>query len=439
VTGQVSSTASLPPARSAKRWLSNWLRSIGPGFVFVLTVLGTGDIVANTTAGAGYGYSLIWVLGITLVCRFVWVNTSAKYVLVTGESLLTGYGRLGRWVVWVVLATVILIRHLNNLIVIVMIGSSSDLLLSLPTAWSAEIWALVFTLIGFAMMFWGGYPVIESFCKVLIGVMGGSLILAALLSKPDPVAIVGGALVPSLPQAQGLYSAILLVMALIGTEAGSMENLTYPYFIQEKRWKDVSFLKRQRSDLALGVLCMFIMGALLQISAAATLHPEGIDVEDADDLVRVFSDTQGVVGWIVFGLGLWGASFSSLIGGTTGCALIVTDICRTFVPRLEKKNTRDGNYRVKNDPLYRWAIVFWCVSPLYILFTGVQPVWLVITVSSLVVLAIPLLAIALMKITNDRQLMGAYRNGWLTNSIMGVLVFLAVFFTLRNAIDLWNA
>jgi hypothetical protein len=32
------------------------------------------------------------------------VGTSAKYVLVTGESLLQGYARLGKWAVWLLLA-----------------------------------------------------------------------------------------------------------------------------------------------------------------------------------------------------------------------------------------------------------------------------------------------------------------------------------------------
>ena len=67
------------------------MTALGPGLVYVLTVMGTGDLVSNSAAGAGYGYALIWALGITLIFRFVWVNTSAKYVLVTGESLLTGY------------------------------------------------------------------------------------------------------------------------------------------------------------------------------------------------------------------------------------------------------------------------------------------------------------------------------------------------------------
>ena len=67
----------------------SWSQAIarmGPGFAYVLTVLGTGDLIANSTAGASYGYALIWILALGLVFRFVWVNVSAKYILVTGES-----------------------------------------------------------------------------------------------------------------------------------------------------------------------------------------------------------------------------------------------------------------------------------------------------------------------------------------------------------------
>ena len=84
---------------------------LGPGLVYVLTIMGGGDVVSNTAAGAGYGYALIWTLGITLVFRFVWVDISAKYVLVTGESLLQGYARVGKWVIWTLLISLIVVGH----------------------------------------------------------------------------------------------------------------------------------------------------------------------------------------------------------------------------------------------------------------------------------------------------------------------------------------
>ena len=158
---------------------------LGPGIVYVAQVQGTGDIVSNAATGASYGYTLIWALALTLLFRFVWVNTSAKYVLVTEESLLTGYARLGKWIVWVVLVSIVVLRHFYSSYQILMMGSAADLLFHLPTDWSISIWSLFFACLGFALMFWGGYQAIERFCKVLITLMGGSLILTAWLSSPD--------------------------------------------------------------------------------------------------------------------------------------------------------------------------------------------------------------------------------------------------------------
>ena len=414
------------------------LASIGPGFVYVLTVLGAGDIVANVTAGAGYGYHLIWALGMTLIFRFVWVNTSAKYVLVTGETLLAGYGRVGRWVPWLFLVSFLPIRCLYLSYQILMFAQAADMLLALPTPASQTIWVCVFTCLGFAMPFWGGYPIVESFCKYLLALMGISLLVAVGLSDPDPAEILRGAVVPSLPQAEGLYSAILIVMALIGAEVGSTANLNYSYFIQEKGWRDTSHLKKQRFDLAMGVIALFIMGSLLQIAAAGTLRPLGVELVNAEDLGLIFSETQGVVGLVIFALALWGAAFSSFVGGNTGGALIFTDICRTFVPGLKRPLQLRNREESKKDPIYRWVIVFWSFSPLYIVFSGVSPVWLVLMVNAFVVILIPVLVLSLLKITNDRSLMGEHRNGWFTNLIMMILVVVTVYFTYKYVLEFWS-
>ena len=226
-------------------------------------------------------------------------------------------------------------------------------------------------------------------------------------------------------------------MALIGTGAGSTSNLTYAYFIREKGWKDVSFLRQQRLDLIFGLACMFVMGSLLQIAAAATVHPMGIELEDADDLVRIFSETQGVVGSIIFSLGLWGAAFSTLVGIITGYALVVTDISRFLFPSLGKRSaTERGQQAAKSHPVYRVCVAFWAFSPLYILFTGVNPIWLVLSVNALFAVLIPVLTPALLRITNNKSLMGEYKNGWLTNTILVILVVVAVCLTCINLVDL---
>ncbi len=51
---------------------------------------------------------------------------------------------------------------------------------------------------------------------------------------------------------------------------------------------------------------------------------------------------------------------------------------------------------------------------------------------------IPILGLSLLKITNDRKLLGNYRNGWATNSILLILVSIALYFSYRNGLNLWR-
>ncbi len=413
--------------------LISYMKSMGPGLVYVLTVLGSGDLVSNSAAGAGYGYAFIWTLALTLVFRFVWVNTSAKYVLVTGESLAQGYARLGRWMIWTLLVSTIILAQLAMTYSILMTGHAIDLVLHLPTEWSASIWSLFFAMVGFVMAYWGGYQVVEKFCKVLVVLMGGSLVVVAVLSKPDPVAILQGTFIPSIPGDQGLYGSFFLLMALIGTMSGSLTNLSYAYYCHEAGWRDASDLKAQRFDLLFGVVCMFLMGALLQIAAAATLHPLGVTLNDADDLVRMFSEVQGVVGLVIFSLGLWGAAFSSLVGRLVGYGLIAADLSRFVTDRSSIRDSYRDN--PKRHPVYRACVIFWAFTPLYILLTDVSLFWLVLVVSTLYVVMIPILTPALLILTNNRQRMGQYKNGWLTNGLMIFMLLVAGYITYVNAME----
>ena len=90
---------------------------------------------------------------------------------------------------------------------------------------------------------------------------------------------------------------------------------------------------------------------------------------------------------------------------------------------------------VRHHPVYRTCVIFWSFSPLYILFTGVSPVWLVLSINALYAVLIPVLTPALLKITSDERLMGEHKNGWFTNIILVFLVLVALFLTYRNAVD----
>ena len=414
--------------------------AIGPGLVYFFAAMGSGTFLSSAVAGATYGYSLIWALALALVFRYVWVNMAAAYVLVTGESLLQGYARIGRWLVWTSLVVTILVRHATNLYTVLLMGNAAHLLIPLPTPASGAIWSVALACLGVVMMISGGYPLVERGSRVVIVILGLSLPAAAMLSRPDPAAILSGMFIPTLPNDQGLYSTMLLLAAMIGAQAGSLSNLSYAYFATEKGWSGAQDLPRQRTDLLVSTMCRFGVGTLLQVAAAATLLPLGIQPESAEHLVRIFSDSLGLAGRVIFGVGLWGICFNNFVGGTMGYSLIVRDICRRFVPGLRVAgDSAVMTQPTERDPVYRWSVALLGLSPLYIVFLGVEPVALTLLVRSMIVIIIPVLVGSLMKIANDRALMGRHRPGWLSNLVMALLVVISVYLTVKNSQEWWQA
>jgi Mn2+/Fe2+ NRAMP family transporter len=410
---------------------------IGPGLVFFFTALGPGTFLTSAVAGATYGYSLLWALALALLFRFVWVNTAASYVLVTRESLLQGYARVSPSLVWILLVVTIVVRHSSNLYTILLMGNAAHLLLPLPVAASGAVWSVALTLLGVAMMVWGGYPLVEKACTAVVVMLGVSFSIAAVFSQPDAAALARGLFIPTLPNSPGLFSALLIVTAMIGAQAGSMSNLSYAYLVTEKGWAGPEDLPRQRTDLLASTACRFGIGTLLQISAAATLLPLGIKPDSAEQLVGIFSQSMGVMGKVIFGLGLWGICFSSFVSGTMGYSLIVRDICRRFIPRF----ARDGGALTgpsRFDPVYRWSVALLGLSPLYIVFLGVEPVGLTLVVRSAVVMVIPVLVGALIWMANNRRLMGDYRPGALSNTALVLLVLVTTYLTFNQAGEWWR-
>ena len=234
-------------------------------------------------------------------------------MVVTGESLVTGCAKAGRWLVWLIFATPLIKRFVTGLIQILLLGTAVHLVFPLPTRYSVAIWALVSWSLVFALLYWGRYWLVEKFSKPLAVVMGGSLAIAAFLSRPDWAAAAKASVIPSFPEHQGLYGTALVIMGVAGGAIGSFGNLKYSAFVHEKGWRDLSYLGRQRLDLALSSLGMFVILALIQIAAAGALRPLGIQVAEVEDLVPVFAQVLGDAGRIVLAAGICVSNSSRVI------------------------------------------------------------------------------------------------------------------------------
>jgi len=411
--------------------------AFGPGLVFFLAAVGAQDLVSNAAAGANYGYSLLWSLVLLAVARYVILEASGRYVLVTGETILAGYARAGRWVTWLLFVFIILKRHLANLYHLLFLGVAAHLLAPLPTPHSQTVWSLVFWIIGFALMYWGRYGAIEKCAKPMALVLGGALLVVAAVARPDVGEAARGLVIPSLPQGQGFYSFFLILMALTGAGAGSVNNLKYAAFVREKGWLGPADLGKHRRNVVLSVVAILVMAALVQVVAATTLQPAGIVLRSAEDLALMFSQTLGQAGKTAFALGLWAAVFTTYLGANTGYSLMISDIYHNVLrPRRSAGEEPAGAVSPGHQPAYRWSLIWFCVSPLYVLLTNWKPVWLALISAAAQVLLLPVVVLVLMRLTNDTKLMGSYTNGWLVNLVMAVVALASIYLTYQNVMEM---
>lgn len=422
------------PGVSPSRKLLHRALALGPGLVFILSTVGPSDLVTNSIAGSTYGCSLLWLVAAALLARFLLVDATARYVMVSGESLLAGFGRISRWIVYLWFIVAMLKRHLSGLLKLVLLGTASHIVLPLPTPHSAEIWGLFWWVGGFVLMFWGRYGVIEKLSKPIAILMGASLAAAALMSRPDPVEIMTGILRPVIPTEPGLYSPIVVLMTVMSTTA-SFSNLRYSAFVHEKGWRTTSYLKQQRTDLLMSMAGVFLMLTMIQVAAAGSLMPRGIQVGELEDLIPIFSEVLGHGGRIVFGVTLWTLVFSSYLGSTTGNGIMISDVYYRFIRR--NPEIADRNQAAGQMPAYRWLVLWVFVSPLYIFFfADWTPVWLLLFRDATSLLSLPLITLAVLRLTTDRKIMGGYANGWFTNVVLALTTVAAVYLGYQGAIEL---
>jgi len=424
-------TATASPKQGKLAW---YFLLSGPGLLFSLGSIGTKDLISGSIAGATCGYGLLWLLLVSIVARFVIVDSTARYVMVSGESLLVGFGRISRWIVLLWFLVAVLHRHAAALAALSILGTSAHIIMPLPTRYSAAIWGLSSWVAGFALMYWGRYRFVEKFATPLAMVMGLCLAATAILSKPDPGALLRGILTPVLPERQDTYGPALVLMAVMSAATASFGNLKYSAYVHEKGWRSISFLRTQRRELLLSMSGMFCILAMVQIAAAGALKPHGIRVNTLEDLIPMFTGVLGPHGGAILGASLWAMAFSSYTGSGTAHGIMISDVYYRFVRR--RGQAPDPDARAGEMPAFRWVVLYISLSPLYFFFTDWTPVGLVLFKSGLSLLTLPIITLAVLRLTADKRIMGTHGNGWFANTVLVLTTIAALYLGYQGLTEL---
>ncbi|MFF2050118.1 Nramp family divalent metal transporter [Leifsonia sp. NPDC058194] len=360
---------------------------LGPAFVAAIAYVDPGNVAANLTAGARYGYLLVWVLvAANAIAVFVQYQ-SAKLGIVTGKSLPELLGaRLGtgaRRAFWVQAE---LVAAATDIAEVIGGAIALNLLFGLPLPVGGVIvGAVSIGILGIQSR--RGQRPFEAVILGLLGVIAVGFLAGMFVSPVDWGAAAGG-LVPRFDGAP----TVLLAASMLG--ATVMPHAIYLHSALARDRHGVSadagrvrtLLRATRLDVVLAlILAGAVNIAMLLVAAASLRGVAGTDtIEGAHAAI---SSALGPVVGVVFAIGLLASGLASTSVGSYAGATIMGGLLRVRVPLLARR-------------------IVTLIPAVIILALGVDPTWALVLSQVFLSLGIPFAMIPLLRLTGSREVMG---------------------------------
>ena len=393
---------------------------VGPGMITANAGNDAGGIATFASVGAEFGYSLLWILIPIAISLGIVQEMCARMGAVTGKGLSDLIReRFGvRWTALVMLA--LLIANAGVTVSeFVGIAAAAELFgvsrfIAVPLA-AILVWWLVAK---------GSYRKVEKVFLMMSLVFLG-YIVSAFLSRPDWTAVGVGLVKPTLRLEQAF---VFTLVAVIGTTISPYMQIYVQSSVVEKGVTADNY-SETKTDVWVGTIFAILIVFFIVVSTAATLHQSGIQISTAADAARALRPLAGRYAESLFGLGLFGASM--LAAGVLPLA--------TASSISEARGFEKGvSHTFREAPIFLGTFTFLVAVGAAIAVIPNLPLFRVLLVTQVINgLLLPFVLFAILKLVNNRELMGTHVNGpiynlaaWVTAIVVTALSVLYIAMTI---------
>jgi manganese transport protein len=383
------------------------IKNIGPGALIAAAFIGPGTVTACTLAGANYGYTLLWALLFATAATITLQEMSARLGLVTqqglGETLRIMLNQ-SVWK-WPLVGLIMVALYLGNAAYEAGNLSGAALGIEALTDQSQSLFrmsVLVISLLAGILLWRGSYKQIERMLLMLVALMALTFIATFISVGPDLSALFKGLTTPNVPD-----GSLLTVIALIGTTVVPYNLFLHASAVKAK-WSSINDLKHARADTATAIGLGGLITILIASTAAASIFGSGLNISGAGDMATQLEPVFGSFSKIMLGMGFFAAGLSSSITAPLATAYAVTEILGI------KGGTSSRAFK-----LIALSVIF---SGAIIALTGIKPISIILAAQFANGLLLPIVAMFLLVVMNQKKQLGQYVNKWLGNTLGAIVV-----------------
>lgn len=401
------------------RTIPSW-SLLRPAFVAAIAYVDPGNVAANVSAGAQFGYLLVWVIVVANAMAGLVQYLSAKLGLVTGRSLpevVADNSRTPTRIAYWIQAELVAVA--TDLAEVVGGAIALHLLFDLPLLLGGIITGLV-SLLLLSVQNRRGQRVFERVITGLLMIIAIGFLTSLFVETPPPAEVAAGLI----PRFQGAES-LLLATAMLG--ATVMPHAVYLHSgLARDRHGHLQpgavrrrLLRITRYDVGLAMLLAGAVNLAMLLVAATNLQGRD-DTDSIEGAHAAVRDTLGPTVALLFAIGLLASGLASTSVGAYAGAMIMQGLLRRSYPLLLRR-------------------LVTLIPALVILAIGVDPSRALVLSQVVLSFGIPMALIPLVRLTSRANLMGEDVNhrlttalGWGVAGLISVLNVVLIYLTVKG-------
>jgi len=319
--------------------------ALGPGLIMAAAAVGVSHLVQSTRAGAEYGFALIWAVILANLFKYPFLEYGPRYAIVTQESLIEGYKKLGKWAFWVfVIFTVGTMFTVQAAVTIVSASLAAELT---GIALTPFIWSAIILAICICILVTGQYSALDGAIKLIMVVLTISTLIAIVVaffnidisSKPEPPSI-------------WTVSGVSFLIALMGWMPIPIDAAAWHSLWSLERIKQTGkrpTLKDSLFDfkvgyIGAGFLAVFflLLGAFVMFGSGEEFAASGGGF--AKQLVNIYTTSLGNWAYIIIIICAFTTMFSTTLTVTDAYPRVSRRIISNIKPDFQDDSKK--NYRI---------------------------------------------------------------------------------------------
>ncbi len=372
----------------------SFLRYIGPGLLVTIGFIDPGNWATNVSAGATFGYGLLWVTTLSTVFLIVLQHNAAHLGIASGLCLSEAATiHLRPWLSRTVLGTALLAAVATALAELLGAAIALNMLFGLPV----KLGALLSLALVLVMLYTSSYKKLERWIIGFVSLIGLSFLFELMFVKIDwPQALVSWVR-PSFPK-----GSMPIIMGVLGAVVMPHNLYLHSEVIQSRQWncEDESVIKKQLkyefADTLFSMAVGWAINSAMILVAATTFFTHGVQVDELSQAHNMLTPLIGPAAAAVFAVALLFAGISSCItAGMAGGTIVAGLFAKPY--NISDRRTRNGVTAVL------------AVAAVLILF--IQDTFQGLVVSQILLsVQLPITILLQIHLTSSPRVMGKFKN-----------------------------